>query len=103
MRNHAPNPHVQQMLAQRHDYSSGKSCHSDVLYVHKEDKLSASLWVNFSDGRFLSNSLATVQVVMLHAGQVEIVVIVMPLIFGQSLLILCMYRKHLKLCFVVIL
>ena len=28
---------------------------------------------------------------MLHAGQVEIVAIVMPLIFGQSLLILCGY------------
>ena len=28
---------------------------------------------------------------MLHAGQVEIVVIGMPLIFGQSLLILCGY------------
>ena len=47
---------------------------------------------------------------MLHAGQVEIVAIVMPLIFGQSILILCDYftnifgiRKHLKLCFVDIL
>ena len=47
---------------------------------------------------------------MLHAGQVEIVAIVMPLIFGQSLLTLCGYftnifeiREHLKLCFVVIL
>ena len=47
---------------------------------------------------------------MLHAGQVEVVVIGMPLIFGQSLLILCGYftnifkiREHLKLCFVVIL
>ena len=47
---------------------------------------------------------------MLHAGQVEIVAIVMPLIFGQSLLILCDYftnifeiREHLKLCFVDIL
>ena len=28
---------------------------------------------------------------MLHAGHVEIVAIVMPLIFGQSLLILCGY------------
>ena len=37
---------VQQMLSRRHDYSSGKSCHGDVLYVHKKDKLSASLWVN---------------------------------------------------------
>ena len=44
---------------------------------------------------------------MLHAGQVEIVAIVMPLVFGQSLLILCDYftnifeiREHLKLCFV---
>ena len=44
---------------------------------------------------------------MLHAGQVEIVAIDMPLIFGQSLLILCDYftnifeiRDHLKLCFV---
>ena len=59
------------------------------------------------DCRFLPNSLATGQVVMLHAGQVEIVAIVMPLIFGQSLLILCDYftnifeiREHLKLCFV---
>ena len=48
--------------------------------------------------------------VMLQAGQVEVVAIVMPLIFGQSLLILCGYftyifeiREHLKLCFVVIL
>ena len=47
---------------------------------------------------------------MLHAGQVEIVAIVMQLIFGQSLLILCGYftnifeiRKHLKLCSVVLL
>ena len=47
---------------------------------------------------------------MLQAGQVEIVAIVMPLIFGQSLLILCGYfsnifeiREHLKLCFVVLL
>ena len=47
---------------------------------------------------------------MLHAGQVEIVAIVMPLIFGQSLLILCDYFtniieicEHLKLCFVDIL
>ena len=47
---------------------------------------------------------------MLHAGQVEIVAIVMPLIFGQTLLILCDYftnifeiREHLKLCFVDIL
>ena len=47
---------------------------------------------------------------MLHAGQVEIVAIVMPLISGQSLLIMCGYftnifeiRKHLKLCFVVLL
>ena len=62
------------------------------------------------DYRFLPNSLATGQVVMLHAGQVEIVAIVMPLIFGQSLLILCDYftnifeiREHLKLCFVDIL
>ena len=39
---------VQQMLRRRHDYSSGKSCHGDVLYVHKKDKLSASLWVNFN-------------------------------------------------------
>ena len=47
---------------------------------------------------------------MLHAGQVEIVAIVMPLIFGQSLLIviLCGYftnifeiREHLMLCSVV--
>ena len=37
---------VQQMLTRRHDYSSGKTCHSGVLYVHKKDKLSASLWVN---------------------------------------------------------
>ena len=43
------------------------------------------------DCRFLPNSLATGQVVILHAGQVEIVAIVMPLIFGQSLLILCCY------------
>ena len=64
------------------------------------------------DCRFLPNSLATGQVVMLHAGQVEIVAVVMPLIIGQSLLIviLCGYftnifeiRKHLKLCFVVLL
>ena len=47
---------------------------------------------------------------MLHAGHVEIVAIVMPLIFGQSLLILCGYftnifeiHEHLKLCFVVLL
>ena len=47
---------------------------------------------------------------MLHAGQVEIVEIVMPLSFGQSLPILCGYftnifeiHEHLKLCFVVIL
>ena len=48
---------------------------------------------------------------MLHAGQVEIVAIVMPLMFGQSLLIiLCGYftnifgiREHLKLCFVFLL
>ena len=47
---------------------------------------------------------------MLHARQVEIVAIVMPLIFGQSLLILCGYftnifeiREDLKLCFVVLL
>ena len=47
---------------------------------------------------------------MLHAGQVEIVAIVMPFIFGQSLLILSGYftnifeiRNHLKLCFVVLL
>ena len=39
----------------------------------------------------LPNSPVTGQVVMLHAGQVEIVAIVMPLIFGQSLLILCGY------------
>ena len=43
------------------------------------------------DCRFLPNSLATGQVVMMHAGQVEIVAIVLPLIFGQSLLILCDY------------
>ena len=43
------------------------------------------------DCLFLPNLLATGQVVMLHAGQVEIVAIVMPLIFGQSLLILCVY------------
>ena len=47
---------------------------------------------------------------MLHAGQVEIVAIVKPLIFGQSLLILSDYftnifeiRELLKLCFVDIL
>ena len=49
---------------------------------------------------------------MLHAGQVEIVAIVMPLIFGQSLLIviLCGYFTknfeilvHLNLCVVVLL
>ena len=34
---------------------------------------------------------------MLHAGRVEIyVVIVMPLIFGQSLLILCGYFKYFR-------
>ena len=43
------------------------------------------------DCSFLPNSLATGQVVMLQAGQVEIVAIVMPLIFGQSPLILCGY------------
>ena len=61
---------------------------------------------------FLPNSLATGQAVMLHAGQVEIVAIVMPLIFGQSLLIviLCGYFTksfeilvHLNLCVVVLL
>ena len=48
--------------------------------------------------------------VMLHAGQVEIEVTVMPLIFGQSLLILCGYFtnifeicEHLKLCSVFLL
>ena len=47
---------------------------------------------------------------MLHVGQVEIVAIVMPLMFDQSLLILCGYftnifeiREHLKLCFVFLL
>ena len=47
---------------------------------------------------------------MLYAGHVEIVTIVMPLIFGQSLFILCGYftnifeiREHLRLCFVVLL
>ena len=48
----------------------------------------------------------------LHAGQVEIVAIVMPLIFSQSplIVILCGYvtnifeiREHLKLCIVVLL
>ena len=46
---------------------------------------------------------------MMHAGQVVIVANVMPLFFGQSLLILCGYftnifeiREHLKLCFVVL-
>ena len=39
---------VQQMLRRRHDYSSGKSCHGNVLYVHKKYKSSASLWVNFN-------------------------------------------------------
>ena len=47
---------------------------------------------------------------MLQAGQVEIVAIVMPFIFGQSLLLPCGYftnifeiHEHLKLCFVVLL
>ena len=39
---------VQQMLTRRHDYSSRKNCHADVLYVQKKDKLSASLWLNFN-------------------------------------------------------
>ena len=52
---------------------------------------------------FLPNSLAKGQVVILHAGQVEIVAIVVPLIFGyKSLLILCGYFtnifENLKLC-----
>ena len=61
------------------------------------------------DYRFLPNSLATGQVVMLHTGQVEIVAIVMPLIFGHSLLILCGYftnifeiREHFLLCSLII-
>ena len=37
------------------------------------------------DCRFLPNSLATGLVVLLHAGQVEIVAIVVPSFFGQSL------------------
>ena len=44
---------VQQMLTRRHDYSSGKSCHGGVLYFHKKDKLSASLWSTLMQFRML--------------------------------------------------
>ena len=43
-----------------YDYSSGKRCHGDVLYVHKKDKLSASLWVN-------SNAVWNVKTVKTHS------------------------------------
>ena len=82
------------LIAQKHFLPSGAS---NVLFC-------------LPDCRILPNSLPKGQVVMLHAGQVEIVVIVMPFSFGQSLLILCGYftnifeiREHLKICFVVIL
>ena len=51
---------VQQMLTRRHDYSSRNSCHGGVLYVHKKDKLSASLWVN-------SNAVWNVKTVTTHS------------------------------------
>ena len=52
-------------------------------------------------GDIVLGDIVLIPVVMLHARQVEIVAIVMPLILGKSLLILCGYftnifeiRKH---------
>ena len=106
------------MFTQRHDYSSGNSCHGDGLCLHKS-KLPTSRSVNFNAFKIVRTATthSTCHLVLFKSccemtmlRHVEIVVMFMPLIFGQSLLILCGYFtyifelcEHLKLCFVVIL
>ena len=48
-------------------------------------------WGDIVRGDIVWGDIVLIPVVMLHARQVEIVAIVMPLILGKSLLILCGY------------